>query len=127
MEVRRRSFDPSNLPWAISQRPFDLYRAGAKVYRAYRAYRAGGPPHRQPYMADVLCTLVYTQRPCSSGCMPYLGNSRLLEEFWTIRGILEIWENHGLQVWHGDLPMPKGLKLINDVVCNKYYMFQEIS
>jgi hypothetical protein len=41
-EVRRRLFDPSNLPWVVSQCPFDPYRAGAKVYRA------GGPPHRQP-------------------------------------------------------------------------------
>jgi hypothetical protein len=36
---------PFYLPWAVSQCPFDPYRAGAKVYRAYRA---GGPPHRQP-------------------------------------------------------------------------------
>jgi hypothetical protein len=33
-EVRRRPFDPSHLPWMVSQRPFDPYRAGAKVYRA---------------------------------------------------------------------------------------------
>jgi hypothetical protein len=44
MEVRRRSFDPSNLPWAVSQCPFDPYRAGAKVYRAYRT---GGRPAPQ--------------------------------------------------------------------------------
>jgi hypothetical protein len=41
MEVRRHSFDPSNLPWVVSQCPFDPYRAGAKVYRAYRT---GGRP-----------------------------------------------------------------------------------
>jgi hypothetical protein len=45
MEVRQRSFDPSDLPWMVGQRPFDPYRTGAKVYWAYRA---GGPPHRQP-------------------------------------------------------------------------------
>jgi hypothetical protein len=38
MVVRRHLFDPSNLPWAVSQCPFDPYRAGAKVYRA------GGQP-----------------------------------------------------------------------------------
>jgi hypothetical protein len=37
MEVCRRLFDPSNLPWAVNQCPFDPYRAGAKVYRAYQA------------------------------------------------------------------------------------------
>jgi hypothetical protein len=41
--VRRRLFDPSNLPWAVSQRPFDPYRAGAKVYRAYWADRRPTP------------------------------------------------------------------------------------
>jgi hypothetical protein len=49
--------------------------------------------------------------------MPYLSNSRQLR-------------NLGLQIWHGDrenLLMPRGLKLINDIVCNKYYRFQEIS
>jgi hypothetical protein len=44
MEVCRRPFDPSNLPWAVSQCPFDPYRAGAKVYRAYRT---GGRPAPQ--------------------------------------------------------------------------------
>jgi hypothetical protein len=43
MEVRRHLFDPSNLPWVVSQCPFDPYRAGAKVYRAgAKIYRAGG-------------------------------------------------------------------------------------
>jgi hypothetical protein len=32
------------LPWAVSQCPFDPYRAGAKVYRAYQA---GGRPAPQ--------------------------------------------------------------------------------
>jgi hypothetical protein len=39
MEMHRRPFDPSNLPWAVNQRPFDPYQAGAKVYRKYRASR----------------------------------------------------------------------------------------
>jgi hypothetical protein len=43
MEVRRRLFDPSNLPWAVSQCPFDPYWAGAKVYRAYQAGRRPAP------------------------------------------------------------------------------------
>jgi hypothetical protein len=34
-------FDPSDLPWVVSQCPLDPYRVGAKVYRA------GGRPHRQ--------------------------------------------------------------------------------
>jgi hypothetical protein len=34
---------PFYLPWAVSQCPFDPYRVGAKVYRAYRA---GGRPRR---------------------------------------------------------------------------------
>jgi hypothetical protein len=42
-EVRRRLFDPSNLPSAVSQCPFDPHWAGAKVYRA--GGRAGGPTH----------------------------------------------------------------------------------
>jgi hypothetical protein len=33
----------SDLPWAVSQCPFDPYRAGAKVYRAYRAGRRPAP------------------------------------------------------------------------------------
>jgi hypothetical protein len=37
MEMRRHPFDPSNLPWGVSQRPFVPYRAGAKVYWAYQA------------------------------------------------------------------------------------------
>jgi hypothetical protein len=37
MEVRRRPFDPLDLPWAVNQHPFDPYRAGVKVYQAYRA------------------------------------------------------------------------------------------
>jgi hypothetical protein len=37
-----------------------------------------------------------------------------------IGGILDYLENYGLQIWHEDLPMPKDLKLINDIVCNKY-------
>jgi hypothetical protein len=36
-EVRQRPFDPSDFPWAVSQCPFDPYRADAKVYWAYRA------------------------------------------------------------------------------------------
>jgi hypothetical protein len=40
-EVRRRPFDPSDLPWVVNQCSFDPYRAGAKVYRAYQA---GGRP-----------------------------------------------------------------------------------
>jgi hypothetical protein len=51
-EVHLRPFDPSNLPWAVSQCPFDPYWAGVKVYQAYRAGgQAGGPPHRQPCQA----------------------------------------------------------------------------
>jgi hypothetical protein len=47
-EVRRCSFDPSNLPWAVNQCPFDPYRVGTKVYWAYRAgRRAGGQPASQ--------------------------------------------------------------------------------
>jgi hypothetical protein len=42
-KVRRRPFDPSNLPWAVSQCPFDPYRAGAKVYQAYWADRRPAP------------------------------------------------------------------------------------
>jgi hypothetical protein len=49
MEVRRRPFDPSNLPWAVSQCPFDPYRAGAKVYRAYRT---GGQPAPQTTLRE---------------------------------------------------------------------------
>jgi hypothetical protein len=30
--VRWRPFDPSDLPWAVSQCPFDPFRAGAKIY-----------------------------------------------------------------------------------------------
>jgi hypothetical protein len=41
MEVRWCPFDPLDLPWAVSQRPFDPYQAGVKVYQAYRA---GGQP-----------------------------------------------------------------------------------
>ena len=37
MEVRWRLFNPLDLPWAVSQCPFDPYQAGAKVYQAYRA------------------------------------------------------------------------------------------
>jgi hypothetical protein len=48
MEVRRRPFDPSNLPWAVSQCPFDPYRAGAKVYRAYRAGQRPAPQTTLP-------------------------------------------------------------------------------
>jgi hypothetical protein len=29
-EVRRRPFNPSNLPWIVSQCPFDPYRADGK-------------------------------------------------------------------------------------------------
>jgi hypothetical protein len=47
MEVRRHLFDPSNLPWVVSQCPFDPYRAGAKVYRA-RAGAARAPPPPPP-------------------------------------------------------------------------------
>jgi hypothetical protein len=32
-EVHRRPFDPSDLPWTVSQRPFDPYRLGTQVYR----------------------------------------------------------------------------------------------
>jgi hypothetical protein len=32
--VRRRPFDPSNLPWAVSQCLFNPYWAGTKVYWA---------------------------------------------------------------------------------------------
>jgi hypothetical protein len=54
-EVRWHPFDPSDLPWAVSQRPFDPYRAGAKVYRVYQASgRAGSPPHKQPWNAYVM-------------------------------------------------------------------------
>jgi hypothetical protein len=50
-EVRRRPFDPSNLPWTVSQCPFDPYQAGAKVYRAYWA---GGRPGRAACPTDNL-------------------------------------------------------------------------
>jgi hypothetical protein len=43
MEVRWRLFDHSDLPWAVSQCPFDSYWAGTKVYRAYRAGRRPAP------------------------------------------------------------------------------------
>jgi hypothetical protein len=49
--------------------------------------------------------------------MPYLSNFGQLGESWTT----------SLAWRSGDLPMPKGLKLIFDIVCNKYYVFQEIS
>jgi hypothetical protein len=55
MEVRRRQFDPSNLPLAVSQCPFDPYRAGAKVYRAYWA---GGRPAPQTTLPRGSVTLV---------------------------------------------------------------------
>jgi hypothetical protein len=42
-EVRRRPSDPSNLPWVVNQRPFDPYRAGAKVYREYQANERPAP------------------------------------------------------------------------------------
>jgi hypothetical protein len=55
---------------AASQRPFDPYQAGAKVYRAYRASgrpgraaRAGGPPHRQPWLLDT-ANAVKSARNC---------------------------------------------------------------
>jgi hypothetical protein len=35
-EVCRRPFDPSDLPWIVSQRLFDPYRVGTKVYPAYQ-------------------------------------------------------------------------------------------
>jgi hypothetical protein len=49
--------------------------------------------------------------------MPHLSNFGQLEEFWTT----------SLAWRSGDLPIPRGLKLINNIVCNKYYMFREIS
>jgi hypothetical protein len=48
MEERRRLFDPSNLPWVVNQCPFDPYRAGTKVYQAYRV---GGRPAPQTTMS----------------------------------------------------------------------------
>jgi hypothetical protein len=51
------------------------------------------------------------------GVMPYLSNSGQLGEFWTT----------SLAWRSGDLLMPRGLILINNIVYNKYYMFQEIS
>jgi hypothetical protein len=55
MEVHRRPFDPSNLPWAVSQCPFDPYRAGAKVYRAYRAGGRAARPTDNPDLVTVSC------------------------------------------------------------------------
>jgi hypothetical protein len=49
--------------------------------------------------------------------MPYLSNSRQLGESWTIN---LAWRS-------GDLLMSRGLKLINNIFCNKYYMPHEIS
>jgi hypothetical protein len=51
-EVRRHPFDPSNLPWAVSQCPFDPYRAGAKVYRAYQAGGRPAPQTTRPICDD---------------------------------------------------------------------------
>jgi hypothetical protein len=48
--------------------------------------------------------------------MPYLSNPGQLGESWTTN---LAWRS-------GDLSMPRGLKLINYIVCNKYYMFREI-
>jgi hypothetical protein len=53
MEVRRRLFDPSNLPWAVSQCPFDPYYAGVKVYRTYRT---GGRPAPQTTLLPAVAT-----------------------------------------------------------------------
>jgi hypothetical protein len=52
MEVRRRPFDPSNLPWAVSQCPFDPYGAGAKVYRAYWTGKRLAPQTTLPYIVQ---------------------------------------------------------------------------
>jgi hypothetical protein len=49
----------SNLLWVVSQRRFDPYRAGTKVYQAYRA---GGPPHRQPCLEENGGELVGTNK-----------------------------------------------------------------
>jgi hypothetical protein len=45
--------------------------------------------------------------------MPYLSNSRQLGESWITN---LAWRSE-------DLLMPRGLKLINNIVCHKYYMF----
>jgi hypothetical protein len=47
-EVHWRPFDPSNLPWAVSQCPFDPYRAGAKVYWTYWAGGRAARPTDNP-------------------------------------------------------------------------------
>jgi hypothetical protein len=65
--VRRRPFDPSDLPWAVSQCPFDPYRAGAKVYRPYRAYQAGRRPAPQ---TTLLPTLAFASTPVSAPASP---------------------------------------------------------
>jgi hypothetical protein len=56
MEVCQHLFDPSDLPWAVSQCLFDPYRAGAKVYRAYRA---GGRAARLQTTLDAIQALVH--------------------------------------------------------------------
>jgi hypothetical protein len=48
MEVCQCPFDPSDLPWAVSQCLFDPYRAGTKVYRAYQAGRRAARPTDNP-------------------------------------------------------------------------------
>jgi hypothetical protein len=77
MEVRRHPFDPSNLPWAISQCPFDPYLAGAKIYRVYRA---GGRPAPQitlvggnalPKIAKCILSLTCSTSSCKRNWSMY--------------------------------------------------------
>ena len=66
-EVCHHPFDPSNLPWAVSQCPFDPFWAGIKVYQADLvgrwAVQVGNPSHKQPCLRWVAMATPFRRSP----------------------------------------------------------------